>query len=67
MKEEIAQEVKDVLTTAPEEITFESIQGEDSSPLNQPVIEKDIGGERPIESDPEKQKSWNVWKPDRPH
>lgn len=67
MKEEIAQEVKDVLTTAPEEITFESIQGEDSSPLNQPVIEKDIGGERPVENDPEKQKSWNVWKPDRPH
>lgn len=67
MKEEIAQEVKDVLTTAPEEISFESIQGEDSSPLNQPVIEKDIGGERPVENDPEKQKSWNVWKPDRPH
>lgn len=67
MKEEIAQEVKDVLTTAPEEITFESIQGEDSSPLNQPVIEKDIGGERPVENDLEKQKSWNVWKPDRPH
>ncbi len=67
MKEEIAQEVKDVLTTAPEEITFESIQGEDSSPLNQPVIEKDIGGELPVENDPEKQKSWNVWKPDRPH
>ena len=67
MKEEIAQEVKDVLTTAPEEITFESIQGEDSSPLNQPVIEKDIGGERPVEHNPEKQKSWNVWKPDRPH
>lgn len=67
MKEEIAQEVKDVLTTAPEEITFENIQGEESSPLNQPVIEKDIGGERPADNDPNKQKSWNVWKPDRPH
>ncbi len=67
MKEEIAQEVKDVLTTAPEEITFENIQGEESSPLNQPVIEKDIGGERPVDNDPDKQKSWNVWKPDRPH
>ena len=67
MKEEIAQEVKDVLTTAPEEITFENIQGEESSPLNQPVIEKDIGGERPTDNDPDKQKSWNVWKPDRPH
>lgn len=67
MKKEIAQEVKDVLTTAPEEITFENIQGEESSPLNQPVIEKDIGGERPVDNDPDKQKSWNVWKPDRPH
>ncbi|WP_452222142.1 hypothetical protein [Lacinutrix salivirga] len=67
MKEEIAQEVKDILTTAPEEITFEKIQGEESSPLNQPVIEKDIGGERPVDNDPGKQKSWNVWKPDRPH
>jgi len=67
MKEEIAQEVKDVLTTAPEEITFENIQGEESSPLNQPVIEKDIGGERPVDNDTDKQKSWNVWKPDRPH
>ncbi|WP_172443278.1 hypothetical protein [Nonlabens agnitus] len=31
------------------------------------MIEKDIGGDRPIENDPKKQKSWNVWKPDRPH
>lgn len=72
MKDEIAQEVKDALTTAPEEITFEDIQSEQNSPLNQPVIEKDIGGERPITEqehlqEQEKQKSWNVWKPERPH
>lgn len=61
MQDKIAQEVQEALTTSPEEITFEQLQNEDSSPLNQPVIEKDIGGERPIEQ--EKQQSWNVWKP----
>ena len=61
MQDKIAQEVQEALTTSPEEITFEQLQNEDSSPLNQPVIEKDIGGERPI--DEETQNSWNVWKP----
>ncbi|WP_407264877.1 hypothetical protein R5N98_12505 [Tenacibaculum maritimum] len=67
MQDKIAKEVQDALTTNPEEITFEQLQNEDSSPLNQPVIEKDIGGERPIEADEEKQKSWNVWKPEQEH
>ena len=67
MQDKIAQEVQDALTTNPEEITFEQLQNEDSSPLNQPVVEKDIGGERPIENDEEKQKSWNVWKPEQEH
>jgi len=61
MQDKIAQEVQEALTASPEEITFEQLQNEDSSPLNQPVVEKDIGGERPIEE--EKQQSWNVWKP----
>lgn len=63
MQDQIAQEVQDALTQSPEEILFEQLQGEDSSPLNQPVIEKDIGGERPVD-DEEKPKSWNVWKPE---
>lgn len=67
MQDTIAKEVQDALTTNPEEINFEQLQNEDSSPLNQPVIEKDIGGERPVETEEEKQKSWNVWKPDQEH
>lgn len=67
MQDKIAQEVQDALTTNPEEITFEQLQNEDSSPLNQPVVEKDIGGERPIHNEEEKQKSWNVWKPQQEH
>ena len=67
MQDKIAQEVQDALTATPEEINFEQLQNEDSSPLNQPVIEKDIGGERPVETDEEKQKSWNVWKPEQEH
>lgn len=65
MQESIAQEVQDALTQRPEEIVFEQLQSENSSPLNQPVIEKDIGGERPVETEEEKQKSWNVWKPEK--
>ncbi|WP_296380458.1 hypothetical protein [Winogradskyella sp.] len=67
MQDKIAQEVQDALTATPEEINFEQLQNEDSSPLNQPVIEKDIGGERPVDADEEKQKSWNVWKPEQEH
>ena len=62
MQDKIAQEVQEALTTSPEKIHFEQIQDEDSSPLNQPVVEKDIGGERPMDNE-EKQKNWNVWKP----
>ncbi|WP_452223697.1 hypothetical protein [Lacinutrix chionoecetis] len=65
MQDKIAQEVQDALTASPEEISFEQLQNEDSSPLNQPVIEKDIGGGRPVETEEEKQKSWNVWKPEK--
>ncbi|WP_010178075.1 hypothetical protein [Aquimarina agarilytica] len=65
MQDNIAKEVQDALTASPEEINFEQLQNEDSSPLNQPVIEKDIGGERPVETEEEKQKSWNVWKPEQ--
>lgn len=54
----IAQEVQEVLTN-PDEIPFEAIQGEESSPLNQPVIEKDTGGEKSDVTNP----NWNVWKP----
>ena len=61
MQDKIAQEVQEALTASPEEIIFEQLQNEDSSPLNQPVVEKDIGGERPFND--EKQESWNVWKP----
>ncbi|GAL74622.1 hypothetical protein JCM19275_3477 [Nonlabens ulvanivorans] len=68
MQDNIAKEVQEALTASPEEINFEQLQNEDSSPLNQPVIEKDIGGERPVETDEEeKQKSWNVWKPEQEH
>jgi len=67
MQDKITQEVQDALTATPEEINFEQLQNEDSSPLNQPVIEKDIGGERPVETEEEKQKSWNVWKPEQEH
>ncbi|MEQ3656508.1 MAG: hypothetical protein ABNH00_11645 [Dokdonia sp.] len=67
MQDNIAKEVQDALTASPEDINFEQLQNEDSSPLNQPVIEKDIGGERPVETEEEKQKSWNVWKPEQEH
>lgn len=67
MQDKITKEVQDALTASPEEINFEQLQNEDSSPLNQPVIEKDIGGERPAETEEEKQKSWNVWKPEKEH
>ncbi len=66
MQDNIAKEVQEALTASPEEINFEQLQNEDSSPLNQPVIEKDIGGECPLETE-EKQKSWNVWKPKQEH
>ncbi len=65
MQDKITQEVQDALTTSPEEINFEQLQNEDSSPLNQPVIEKDIGGELHTDSEEEKQKNWNVWKPEQ--
>ena len=66
MQDKITQEVQEALTINPEEITLEQLQGEDESPLNQPVVEKDIGGERPM-AEAERQKDWNVWKPEREH
>ena len=62
MKNEITQEVQDVLTANSEEITFEQVLAEDTSPLNLPVVEKDIGGEGVEDSS--ENKSWNVWKPE---
>ena len=59
----IAQEVQEVLTQNSEEIVFEEIQNENSSPLNQPVVEKDIGGETPVDNQVPNN-SWNVWKPE---
>ncbi|WP_010182458.1 hypothetical protein [Aquimarina agarilytica] len=60
MQDDISKEVQEVLTETPEDISFEVIQGEDSSPLNQPVIEKDIGGEKQLQEN----SNWNVWKPE---
>ena len=62
MKNEITKEVQDALTANSEEITFEQVLAEDTSPLNLPVVEKDIGGERVEDSS--ENKSWNVWKPE---
>lgn len=62
MEQQIADEVKEVLTVKPEELTFEKIQGEDSSPLNQPVVEKDIAGEKPLGNT--RHPNANIWKPE---
>ncbi len=62
MEQQIADEVKEVLTVKPEELTFEKIQGEDSSPLNQPVVEKDIAGEK--QSENTRHPNANIWKPE---
>ena len=61
MQDKTTEEIKEVLTTSSDDIPFEIIQKEDDSPLNQPVIEKDIGGERPNQE----HKNWNVWKPEK--
>lgn len=37
-------EIRQVLSQAPEEVSIEEMVDETGSPLNQPVIEKDIGG-----------------------
>ncbi|WP_046756624.1 hypothetical protein [Kordia jejudonensis] len=58
----ISEEVKQALTQSQDQIVLETIQDEDSSPLNRPVIEKDIGGEKKVlEKD---NPDWNVWKPE---
>lgn len=58
----ISEEVKQALTQGQDQIALETIQDEDSSPLNRPVIEKDIGGEKKVlEKD---NPDWNVWKPE---
>ena len=64
MSDHIAQEVKEALTTAQDHIPLEPLQKEDSSPLNHPVIEKDIGGALAPESQANP-KHWNVWKPEQ--
>lgn len=58
----ISDEVRQALTENQDQIQLETIQGEDSSPLNRPVIEKDIGGEKKVldNGNPD----WNVWKPE---
>ena len=64
MSDHIAQEVKEALTTAQDHIPLEPLQKEDSSPLNHPVIEKDIGGA--LAPEPQANpKHWNVWKPEQ--
>ncbi len=60
----IPHQVQQALTTSKDQIQLETIQGENNSPLNTPVIEKDIGGES--HSDLEKDsKPWNIWKPEK--
>jgi DNA-directed RNA polymerase subunit L len=58
----ISDEVRQALTQNQDQIQLETIQDEDSSPLNRPVIEKDIGGEKKVldNDNPD----WNVWKPE---
>ncbi|WP_299243073.1 hypothetical protein [uncultured Aquimarina sp.] len=51
---DIEKEVVDVLTENPDNIGFEELQSEQYSPLNQAVIEKDIGGANADD--------WNIWK-----
>lgn len=59
MQDLISKEVQDVLTIHPDAITLEHLQSENQSPLNQPVIEKDIGGQRPIRQE----EKGHIWKP----
>ncbi|TGV03597.1 hypothetical protein [Flavivirga rizhaonensis] len=61
MQNQTTEEIKEALTTSSDDIPFEQIQKENDSPLNRPVIEKDIGGE----SVNEEPKNWNVWKPEK--
>ncbi|EDP94659.1 hypothetical protein U8527_06855 [Kordia algicida OT-1] len=58
----ISTEVKQALTTSKDQIPLEVIQDENGSPLNTPVVEKDIGGERSNDEEL-KDENWNVWKP----
>ena len=61
MQDQTTEEIKEALTTSSDDIPFEQVQKEDDSPLNLPVIEKDIGGE----SANQEPKNWNVWKPEK--
>lgn len=56
-------EIQQVLTTDQDQIQLETIQGEQTSPLNSPVIEKDIGGE-PMANTQPTDDNWNIWKPE---
>lgn len=57
----ISQEVKQALTTKKDQIQLETIQDENGSPLNSPVIEKDIGGASPSDTQ-QTDENWNIWK-----
>ncbi|EDP94723.1 hypothetical protein U8527_07160 [Kordia algicida OT-1] len=58
----ISTEVKQALTTSKDQIPLEVIQNENGSPLNTPVVEKDIGGAS-LNNEEQADENWNVWKP----
>jgi len=60
----ISTEVKEALTTHTDQIVLETIQDENNSPLNTPVIEKDIGGESQVNLQ-QTDENWNIWKPEK--
>ncbi|EDP96521.1 hypothetical protein U8527_10425 [Kordia algicida OT-1] len=60
----IKEEVQQALSTGTDQIQLETIQDEHTSPLNSPVIEKDIGGESLAEARSTGD-NWNIWKPEK--
>ena len=58
----IEKEVQKVLSTSKDQISLERIGDEHTSPLNSPVIEKDIGGEKGDQTQIQDE-NWNLWKP----
>lgn len=59
----ISTEVKQALTTSKDQIPLEVIQEENGSPLNTPVVEKDIGGAS-LNNEESTDENWNIWKPE---
>ena len=53
MEDNIEKEILAALDQHPDNIPLEQIMDEDNSPLNQPVVEKDIGGNKQKEEHPE--------------